>query len=166
MNCNKFSESSQEDLIRFHLVVFQVFENWKSMYYIQSLFDSVPRHLLRPAAQKPSFPNTIIWLIKTFCFPTKGRDTQTLSHWFDFGCCLVAQLCPALCDPMDSSPPSSSVHGILQPRLLEWVAMPSLQGIFLTQGLKLSLSHLLHWQAGSLPLVPPGKPTLTWGPSK
>ena len=32
--------------------------------------------------------------------------------------------------------PSSSVHGILQVRKLEWVAMPSLQGIFPTQGLK------------------------------
>ena len=33
-----------------------------------------------------------------------------------------------------------------------------LQGIFLTQGWKLCLLHLVHWQAGSLPLVPPGKP--------
>ena len=31
-----------------------------------------------------------------------------------------AQLCPALCDPMDCSPPGSSVHGILQARILEW----------------------------------------------
>jgi len=37
---------------------------------------------------------------------------------------LVAQLCPTLCDPMDCSPPSSSVHGILQAKILEWVAMP------------------------------------------
>ena len=33
------------------------------------------------------------------------------------------QSCPTLCDPMDSSPPSSSVHGILQARALEWVAI-------------------------------------------
>ena len=44
--------------------------------------------------------------------------------------------------------------------------MPSLQGILLTQGLNLRLSHLLHRQADSLPLVPPGKPALTSGPSK
>ena len=31
--------------------------------------------------------------------------------------------CPTLCDPMDSSPPGSSVHGILQARILEWVAI-------------------------------------------
>ena len=34
----------------------------------------------------------------------------------------VAQLCPTLCDPMDCSPPGSSVHGIFQARVLEWGA--------------------------------------------
>ena len=38
-------------------------------------------------------------------------------------CCLVAQLCPALCNFMDYSPPDSTVHGILQARILEWVAI-------------------------------------------
>ena len=38
-------------------------------------------------------------------------------------CCLVAKLCPTLWDPVDCSPPGSSVHGILQARLLEWVAI-------------------------------------------
>ena len=35
----------------------------------------------------------------------------------------VAQSCPTLCDPMDCSPPGSSLHGILQARVLEWVAI-------------------------------------------
>ena len=35
----------------------------------------------------------------------------------------VAQWCPTLCDPMDCSPPGSSIHGILQARVLEWVAI-------------------------------------------
>ena len=39
--------------------------------------------------------------------------------------CLCAQLCLPLCDPMDYSPPGSSVHGIFQARILKWVAMPS-----------------------------------------
>ena len=39
--------------------------------------------------------------------------------------CLVIQSCPTLCNPMDCSPPGSSVHGVLQERTLEWVAMPS-----------------------------------------
>ena len=38
-------------------------------------------------------------------------------------CCFVAKLCLTLCDPMDWSPPGSSVHGILQRRILEWVAI-------------------------------------------
>ena len=39
--------------------------------------------------------------------------------------CLVAQSYPTLCNPRDCSPPSFSVHGILQARMLEWVAIPS-----------------------------------------
>ena len=35
----------------------------------------------------------------------------------------VAQSCPTVCDPMDCSPPGSSVHGIFQARILEWVAI-------------------------------------------
>ena len=35
----------------------------------------------------------------------------------------VAQSCPTLCNPMDCSPPGSSIHGILQTRILEWVAI-------------------------------------------
>ena len=38
------------------------------------------------------------------------------------------QSCPALCNPMDCSPPGSSVHGILQTRVLWWVAVPSSRG--------------------------------------
>ena len=42
------------------------------------------------------------------------------SSAYQFGCCfLVAQLCPTLWDPMDCSPPGSSVHGICQARILE-----------------------------------------------
>ena len=44
--------------------------------------------------------------------------------------CLVAQLCSTLCDLIDNSLPGSSVHGILQARTLEWVAMPSSRGSF------------------------------------
>ena len=39
-------------------------------------------------------------------------------------CVLVAESCPTLWDPMDCSPPGSSVHGILQARIPEWVAIP------------------------------------------
>ena len=39
-------------------------------------------------------------------------------------CVLVAQACPTLCNPTDCNPPDSSVHGILQARILEWIAIP------------------------------------------
>ena len=41
---------------------------------------------------------------------------------------LVTQSCPTLCDPMDCSPSGSSVHRILQARILEWVAIPFTRG--------------------------------------
>ena len=41
---------------------------------------------------------------------------------------LVTQACPTLCDPVDCSPPGSSVHGILQARILEWAAIPFSRG--------------------------------------
>ena len=43
-------------------------------------------------------------------------------------CAKLLQLCLTLCDAMDCSPPVSSVHGILQARILEWVAMPFSSG--------------------------------------
>ena len=108
-------------------------------------------------------------------FLTQGSGTrifciskQILYHWCYLGrpstiacamLCLVAQLCPTLCESMDYSPPSSSVHGSSPARILEWVAMPSSKGS----------SHALlpeikprspAWQADSLPAELPGKPLL------
>ena len=75
-----------------------------------------------------------------------------------FSCCLRAellQLCPSLCDPVDCSLPGPSVHGTLQAWAREGGCHALLQGNFWTQG---SNPLLLHWQADSLPLAPPGKP--------
>ena len=52
--------------------------------------------------------------------------TQRLNH--HSLCAKSLQSCPTLCDAMDHSTPGSSVHGILQARILEWVAMPSSRG--------------------------------------
>ena len=46
-----------------------------------------------------------------------------------------------LCSPMDSSPPGSSVHGILQARTLEWVAMPAFRGSFQPRN-RTQVSHI------------------------
>ena len=52
--------------------------------------------------------------------------------------------CPTLCDPKDRSPPGSSVHGILQARILDWAAMPSSERPAQTQRANLCLLQLLH----------------------
>ena len=69
-------------------------------------------------------------------------------------CCLVARSCPTLCDPLDCSLPGSSVHGILQARILDWVAVPSSRGS--------SQPRDQTWVSGIagrlLTAEPPGKP--------
>ena len=68
----------------------------------------------------------------------------------------VAQSFPALCDPMDCSLPGSSIHGIFQAKVLEWVAISFSRGIFLTQELNLGLLHcrqvLYHLSHQGVPL--------------
>ena len=57
------------------------------------------------------------------------KETQTgLMH-----ACSVSKSCPTLCNPMDCSPPGSSVHGILQAKTLVWVAVPSPRGSWITR---------------------------------
>ena len=55
---------------------------------------------------------------------------EAFGQWFSYPavCVLSRFSCAWLCNPMDFSPPGSSVHGILQARILEWVAMPSFKG--------------------------------------
>ena len=71
--------------------------------------------------------------------------------------------CPALCNPMDCSPPGNSVQGIFQSRILEWVVISFSRGIFPTQGSNLSFLHCrqilycLSHQGSPLPPSPPQK---------
>ena len=61
---------------------------------------------------------------------SNGRDRELLSAvttWHDV-LCLVTLLCLTLCSPMDCNLPGTSVHGILQARIMEWAAMPSSRG--------------------------------------
>ena len=62
--------------------------------------------------------------LKLSCFFDDPVDVGNLSIQFSS----VAQSCPTLCHPTDYSPPGSSVHGILQARILEWVCMSSWRG--------------------------------------
>ena len=68
----------------------------------------------------------------------------------------VSQSCLTLCSPMDCSPPGSSVHGILQARILEWVDISS-PGDLPDPGIELGPPVL---QADSLPSEPLGKPNI------
>ena len=85
------------------------------------------------------------------CYPLKSQSLEK-ELYPCFTLCVGAKLlrlCPTLCGPRDCSPPDFSANGIFGVG-----CHFLLQGIFLTQGLN---SRLLHWQADSFPLVPPGK---------
>ena len=77
----------------------------------------------------------------------------------------LLQSCLTLCDPIDSSLPGCSVQGILQARILEWAAISFFTGSSRPRD-QTRVSCLLHWQIGSLPLVPPVKSIYmeTWKP--
>ena len=62
------------------------------------------------------------WSLRIFC-----PEFAPAAHVCVYGC-LDTQACLTCCDPLGCSPPGSSVHGIPQARILEWVAMPSSRG--------------------------------------
>ena len=68
---------------------------------------------------------------------------------------LSPQLCPALCDPMDTTAHQAPLSTDSPGKNTGLGGHTLLQGIFPTQGLNPRLLCLLHWQAGSLPLAPP-----------
>ena len=68
------------------------------------------------------------------------------------------QLCPILCDPMYCSPPGSSVHGISQARILEWVAISSSKRSFGSR----DQTYAPCFAGGLFTTEPPGKPHTVW----
>ena len=85
--------------------------------------------------------------------------------WKSCVCAKLLQSCLNLCDPMDYSLPGFSVCGILQARILDWEKKEYWSGLlcpplgnFPDLGIKPVSLKSLHWQVGSLPLAPPGKP--------
>ena len=75
---------------------------------------------LRKVKERRLFNFRLFPIISAFSKKNLRRHTETSVSIS----VLVAQLCPTLCNPMDYSPPGFSVHGVLQARILEWVAMP------------------------------------------
>ena len=101
----------------------------------------LPLPVLVPTAQQSesAMHGTHILSFLDFLFIQVTAEHQVgfplLCGWFSlltyFICCccyLVAKSCPTFCDPTDCSPPGSSVHGILQARILEWVAISFSKG--------------------------------------
>ena len=87
--------------------------------------------------------------------------TRSGGHFLGCSVCVCAKLlhvCLTLCDPMDCGWPGSSVQGILQERMLEWVAISLGFPGNLPKGMNPHLLSLLPLWVGSLPPVPPGKP--------
>ena len=91
------------------------------------------------------------WEMRGFPAHSKPKLTASVCVYV----CLLADLCAAvsLCDPMDCSPPGSSVRWILQARILEWVAISSSTGSSRPRDRIRSLAL----QAHALPTEPPGK---------
>ena len=98
---------------------------------------------------------------------------QKLFHlWYWFSALYLCDMCACvlshfsrirLCNLTDCRSPGSSVHGILQPRILEWVVVSSSRGSSQSR----DQSHILmsYWQAGSLLFGSPGNPCVKLGKS-
>ena len=76
--------------------------------------------------------NIVILLFLSFLWNKNSKEVNNPSKYVSCCplCCVplcakLLQSCPILCDPMDCSPPESSVHRTLQARILDWIAMPS-----------------------------------------
>ena len=72
---------------------------------------------------------------------TEDEENSIREPWTVIKLCSITKSCLTLWDPIDYSPPGSSVHDILQARTLEWIVMSSSRGIFPTQGLNVGLPH-------------------------
>ena len=82
-------------------------------------------------------------------FPVNIFRTDFLYDWWLMKlcccCCEVAQSCPTLCNPMDCSLPGSSVHGIFQARILEWVAISFSRGLINPISVPLTSFYSMRW---------------------
>ena len=93
------------------------------MWLLISSCIKLPENFLKRSNCPPLYlffspPLTRIWM---------WWPSSNIGSW-NVLCVKSLQSCPTLCSPMDCGPPGSSVHGILQARILEWTAMPSSRG--------------------------------------
>ena len=95
----------------------------EQMLVPSSLFLSEGREGSGPAVSLCSEPSSGDHLERTMRSPSMEGDATSLSSVSAAAAVKLLQSCPILCDPIDGSPPSSSIPGILQARTLEWVAI-------------------------------------------
>ena len=146
-NMVRFSSSKEEKFVHFFFKITMQVSTLKSRGCHGDLFPSK----LLPRPSENSFKS-----MRT----RQARVSEQKESSFKltrslFVLCLAAQSCLPPCDPIDCSPPGSSVHGILQARILEWVAVPSPPGDLPNPGIE---PRSPAFQADSLPSEPPGKP--------
>ena len=148
-------------------------KTWLSILFKARVLDSVLQHQTCLRRKKcPScfkgiycFVNFLFHYIWTWSYMHLSilngspKALKPLLRVYEWYACVSAQLLqsyPTLCDPMDCSPLGSSVHGIIQARILEWVVISYFRGSSgprdQSQGSNPRLLCLLHWQVDSLPL--------------
>ena len=117
--------------------------------WVQTVINTSMENVSLHSQQETSFLCTPFFINPHF----KKVFPESILMWLFMHAHLL-QSCPTPCNPIDCNLPGSSVYGISQARILEWVAFPPflLQGIFPTQGSNLHLLQLLHWQVDSLHL--------------
>ena len=139
--------------------VYGVAQSWTQLKRLSSSSNDYPVSVISTLLCWPFVKNNWNNNSKHICMAFPG-SRQSLNTSYVGSFWILSQSCPTLWDPMDCNSPASSVHGISQIRILQWVALSYPRGILPTQGSNSSLLRLLHWQAYSLPLVLPGKPYL------
>ena len=98
------------------------------------------------------------WFLSAVLSMTVEKQMWEARKREDSHMCMCAQSRPALCNPMDCSPPGSSVHGVSQAEILEWVPFPP-PGDLPDPGIEPTSLCLLHWQVDSLPPRHLGSPS-------